>query len=63
MEWLAALVVLVCFGVGTYYQNYSDKIDSTAEEIAEEVLETQDIKKDFSANKKKKLAEAAEKKD
>jgi len=61
MEWLTTLIILGCFAVGAYYQYFSEKIDSTPEQVAESILEKYNIKEDFSAEKKKKLAD--EKKD
>lgn len=61
MEWMAAAIVLICFGIGAYFEKFTDKVDAPAEQIAETVLEKYDIKKDFSANKKKKLEDAKNK--
>ncbi len=60
MEWIAALAVLICVGIGSYYEHYTDKVDSPAEQVAETVLEKYEIRKDFSAEKKKKLEESKE---
>lgn len=57
MEWVAAIIIFVCVGVGTYYQDCTDKIDAPVEQIAEEILDTYQIHTDFSAAKKKKLLE------
>ncbi len=53
MEWVVALIVLGCFGVGKYYQYYTDKVDAPAEQLAEAVLKKNNIDTDFSADKKK----------
>ncbi len=65
MEWMIALVILACFGVGKYYQNYSEQVDAPAEQAAEMVLKKYNIDEDFSAGKKKKIEEVenVEKKD
>lgn len=55
MEILATAVILLCFGVGAYYQFFSEKIDSMPEQVAEKVLEKYDIEYDFSLQKKKEL--------
>jgi len=58
MTILSALIIIACFMVGGYYQFFSDKIDSAPEQVAENILLTeQNIKVDFSAGKKKKLTE------
>jgi hypothetical protein len=53
MEWIVALIVLGCFGVGGYYQYYTDTVDAPAEQLAEAVLKQNNIDTDFSADKKK----------
>lgn len=58
MTLLSALIIVVCFAVGSYFQFFSNTIDAPAEQVAENVLLTEEnISVDFSAAKKKKLAD------
>lgn len=56
MGWIATAIILACFGVGSYFEYFSDKIDAPAEQVAESVLEKENIKYDFSAKKKEAKA-------
>ena len=58
MTLISALIIVSCFAVGGYFQFFTDKIDAPAEQAAESVLlGEENIAVDFSAAKKKKLAD------
>lgn len=64
MTLLSALIIVVCFAVGGYFQFFSDKIDAPAEQVAESVLLTQgNIEVDFSNAKKQQFANQQKKED
>ncbi len=52
---LAFGLIAAAFGVGIFFEKFTDKIDHPAEQVAEEVLEEYGIDVDFSEDKKKEL--------
>ena len=64
MTLISALIIAVCFAVGSYFQFFSNTIDAPAEQVAESVLLTQgNIEVDFSNAKKQQLANQQKKED
>ena len=64
MTLLSALIIVVCFAVGSYFQFFSNTIDAPAEQVAESVLLTQgNIEVDFSNAKKQQFANQQKKED
>ena len=58
MTLLSALIIVACFAIGGYFEFFTDKIDAPGEQAAESVLlGEENIAVDFSAAKKKKLAD------
>ena len=47
------IIIAIAFMVGLAYQTFSKKIDTTAEQIAEKVLQSNGVNVDFSKEKKK----------
>ena len=54
MTLLSALIIVVCFAVGGYFQFFSKEIDSPVEQVVEKILAEEKINIDFSADKKNK---------